>query len=514
MSDDRTECSCKHCAPDWIQEVKPLPGRDGFTPARREPPIKKESAPVKPQAFVTNPLVVVKQRSTSQDSKPPKPTPKLPPPQAIPKAPIPTSHPAVSRAPAPLPLMPNPLPPPKSREQEQDTHYGRYLYRPGELTWFNRGTAWGLSIIIKRDLFRDQRNQDRPKYLVQPLSHPFNHPETKIVSTENDLRPWLAWSAPNPTHQALGTPNFNYNTVDWKAVLEGRYGSGDAEVDGSIFAAKMIDDSFTLMEPLSNNTTTTGERTYNGIYFGGEKLWVGESIRLRPASGQDIMIIHQIVEKLKLNSTNVASASIHFVGDIYRYNTIPHIPGQEPTENPNLPLRLRQDLQYRNRVTATKRTISYWKIVGAASRIGIEQVKGRWYESSILLPILSPTFQQDIQRGDITDVGAWINGRGDANGTGGKAGTRYKDRLEALGKAVPAETRISRGSDGPAEENAFPDVGGPAQAQAQPQLQVQPGGQNQGQGQASGDGDIAEFMDLDQIEEGFTQGYGVQGAQF
>ena len=32
--------------------------------------------------------------------------------------------------------------------------------------------------------------------------------------------------------------------------------------------------------------------------------------------------------------------------------------------------------------------------------------------------------------------------------------------------------------------------------------------------QVVGDGDIAEFMDLDRMEEGFSQGYGEQGGQF
>ena len=542
-SDDRTDCSCKHCGPEWIQEVKPLPGRDGFAPVKKEvPPIKKENVATKPQNFATNPQVVMKQqqqqqqRSSSQDNKPSTAAaPKVIPPTASTAVP-PVANSALPRAPAPAPslMTPNPLPSPKSREQDQDAHYGRYIYRPGELTWFNRGTAWGLSVITKRDLFKDQRNQDRPRYLVQPLSHPFAHPATQVISPETALRPWLAGSAPGPTHQALAASNPHYNTVDWKAVIEGRYGVGDAEVDGSILAAKMIDDSFALIEPLSNNTTTTGERTYNGMFLGGEKLWVGEPIRLRPGNGQDILIIHQIIEKLKPNSTNVASATIHVFGDIYHYTTIPYTLNQEPAVNPNLPIRLRQDLDYRNRITYARlsnRTISYWKIVQAGARLGIDQIKGRWYESSILLPILHTNFQQDLSQGVITDVSSWINGRGDANSAAGKAGTRYKDRLETFGKAVPVGTKISKGLDGPAEENVFPSANAPAalmaslamskaaQAQGQGQGQGQAQGQGQVQGQAQqvqgvSDGDIAEFMDLDRMEDGFTQNYIDNGGQF
>lgn len=559
-SNQRTDCECKQCSPEWVQNVTVLPGKGGSVPKTEPAALQQEKPAVLRDSVTLHPQVVIKQRSSSQDSnklskavpklqppisKVPPPTTKGPAPapaaKAVPPAPKMASAPSkvaqqpantsVARAAAPPNISaPTPLPLAKSLEQDQDAQYGKYIYRSGELTWFNRGSAWGLSVIIKRDLFKDQRGQDRPRYLVQPLSHPYRHPSAKIISSEDDLRPWLAWSAPGPTHQALAASNLDYKSVNWKEVVEGRYGVGDAEVDGSIYAAKMIDDSFTLIDPLSNNTTTTGERSYNGIFFGGEKLWVGEPVRLRVGNGHDVLIIHQIIEKLKQNSTSINSASVFIVGDVYRYTTIPYTVGQEPAENPNLPMRLRQDLKYRNRVSiASKRTISYWKLYQAACRLGITDIKGRWYESSILLPILhgAAAFQQDVQRGEITDVGTWINGRGDANSAPGKAGTRYTDRLEAFGKAVPAGTKVSKGLDGPADENVFPAANpsgmmqpaGTMAAQPAPDLAAQSsvqgsGGQGQQQVQVQGvsDGDIEQFMDLDRIEEGFHQNY--VGGQF
>ena len=507
-SDDHTDCECKHCCPSWFDDymktLKPLPGRERVG----DPPIlkgkdkamaKQQPAAATPQRV--HPQVVIKQGPLPQDGKiPARPPPKKAAPQPATKAAAAVGHTTASRGQAPNVIMPTALPAPTSAEQELDAHVGRFIYRPGELTWFNRGTAWGLSVVTKRDLFKDQRNQDCPRYLVQPLSHPFTHPPTKIVSSEGDLRPWLAWSAPNPTHQSLIAPNLSYNTIDWKAVVEGSYGGGDAEVDGSIYAAKMIDDSFSLIEQLSNNTITTGERSYNGLYFGGEKLWVGEPIRLRVLNHQqDIMIIHQIIEKLKANSTNAASATIHVVGDVYRYTTMNYVPGQEPAENPNLPIRLRHDLNYRNRITiASKRTISYWKIIQASTRITITDIKGRWYESSVLLPIIqgAGNFHADVQRGEIGDVGVWINGRGDANGAPGKPGTRYKDRKETFGRAVPTSLEIGKSLDTPVEDSS---------AQVLPQSMVPPQGAAQAQGQhpqGVGDGDLSQFMDLDYVEQG------------
>lgn len=508
-SDDHTDCECKHCCPTWFEDyiktLKPLPGRDRVgdpLPAKGKDkvPPKQQTAPSNQQVAASHPQVIIKQRAASQDGKlPSKPPPKKVVPPSAAKAAPPVSNTPASRGPGPGVILPTSLAAPKSFEQELDAQVGRFIYRPGELTWFNRGTAWGLSIIVKRDLFKDQRNQDCPRYLVQPLSHPFAHPAAKIISSEGDLRPWLAWSAPNATHQALTAPKLHYNTIDWKAVLGGAYGPGDAEVDGSIYAAKMIDDSFSLFEQLSNNTLTTGERLYNGLYFGGEKLWVGEPIRLRVLNNQqDIMIIHQIIEKLKPNSTNAASATINVVGDVYRYTTMKYVTGQEPAENPHLPIRLRQDLYYRNRITmASKQTISYWKIVQATARITIVDIKGRWYESSVLLPIIQGTssFQADVQRGEIGDVGAWINGRGDATGAPGKPGTRYKDRKETFGKAVPSTLEIGKGLDTPVQDPT-PQAAPPhlTAAQAPPQTQVQQAPAN--------DGDMAEFMNLDYVEQG------------
>ena len=125
-------------------------------------------------------------------------------------------------------------------------------------------------------------------------------------------------------------------------------------------------------------------------------------------------------------------------------------------------------------------------------------------------------------------MGAWINGRGDANSSPGRAGTRYKDRLEAFGRAVPPGTKISKGLDGPVEENAFPAIttdppgmqstmamATQSSADLAPQSSAQAGGGGGGQVQhvqGVSDGDIEQFMNLDRMEEGFTQNY--VGGQF
>ena len=446
-SEDYGDCACKNCAGDWVHKVEPLPGRAGFVPLSRDAlQVKKEPndfemqhVQPKRETSVPGPKVVIQQKQNQQVAGVARPPSKLSTTNAITATP---KHPSSAVTSS------TPLPAFRSKEQEVDSLYRRYIYRIGELVWFNRGSAWGLALVVKRDvnkLAQQQGKNSTTRFLVQPLSHPHSHPDCKLVSSEDALRPWLAWSAPAPTHRALAGKS--YAAIDWKGVLAGHFGQGDAEVDGSILAAKQIDESFSLLSPLANNTLTTGERTYLAMFLGGEKIYVGEPVRLRINQGQDVMVIHEIIEKLKPNSTNVALATVHIVGDLYRLITVAYESSNlKHITNPLLPSRMKADLEFRNNVTSpTKQIHSYWKLLQTSVRLTIADLKGRWYESSVLLPVLrgSSAFAADIQRGDITDVGDWINGRGDANGAAGKVGVRYRERLEAIGRAIPP--RLSLG---------------------------------------------------------------------
>lgn len=495
---DPNNCACKICSPEEIQIVEKSQNA-GQGKIKAEPAMKKEDVKSKVPVVGSDPTVVIPKRIASQDGS--KPTAKASSPSVAPQVPQ-TGLPRMS--------TPTPLPPAKCFEQGLDVQYGKFLFRPGELVWFNRGSAWGLSIITKRELFKDAKQLDRPRYLVQPLSHPFGHPPLKVIAQEDLLRPWLAWSAPSPTHEPLAAGGLNYDTVDWRAVLQGRYGPGDAEVDGSIFAAKVIDESYTLLQQLDISTATAGETHWNGIYLGGEKIWVGEPIRLRIGSGQDIMILHDIVEKTRPSyPTGTGSITTYLVGDIYTFSTVMHTPGRETSANPNLPVRLRQDLNYRNQATIpTKGNISSWKLMQSLARLSLGEVKGRWYESSLLLPILRGTadFTRDLRRGEISDAGMWMNGRGDSSLGAGKIGHKKFDRRDAFGRAVPVGTQISRGLDGPPRENDFPIEAGSSthpialEEEHPPQMH-----------QGVSDGDIEEFMNLDRMEENYVQQYAENG---
>ena len=420
---------------------------------------------------------------------------------------------SASKAPAQKVLMSTPLPPPQCAEQYHDTQEKTFIFRLGELVWFERGTAFGLSIVLQRFVVRDQRNQDHARYQVQPLSHPFGHPPVVDIDHQSRLKPWLVFSAPPATNEALQAPGLTFERIDWRATIAGRFGAGDAEIDGSIFAARVIDASYTPFHTLYVSSTTPTETHYNGMYFGGEKIWLGDAVRLRegPDNVQKVMVLHAIIEA---STPRITTPIVHVVGDVYTFvtSTIPP-DGQIPT-NPRLPFRVQTDLGYRNRLSARANgQICSWKLVEVKSRLGLSDVKGRWYEASALLPILldQAQYAKAVADADIPEIGGRLNSRGTGTLSEGQQGNRKADRVETFGAAVPSTTRISRD---PQDEQPIvldPALMGPIAGPVQPQPQQA----QQPQGSHAGETDdaVEQFMNLDRMEDGSDQQYLAHGGR-
>lgn len=403
-----------------------------------------------------------------------------------------------------------PLPQPRSNDQQLDAQYGKFTYRPGEVIWFYRGAAWGLGVVTRR--YQQPQNEARG-YIVQPLSHPRFHPDLVTVVHEEQLRPWLAWSPPGCTYSVLQEQPMTYDVVDWEGLINGRYGSGDPEVDGSILAAKAVDNTYSPFDFV--RTVKLGnerdERHWNGIFIGCEKLWVGEPARLRPGSGTDVLVIVSIVER-----TRSTVAECVLVGDIYTLAPFKSNQQEGPNDR-NIPLRMRQDLHWRNTITSRARgSRAYWKLLQSKATLEIGQIKGRWYESSIMMPILmqQQRMQTMIAQGDVGDTGQWMNARGDSNPANPLSnGVKRNDRRSAFGKAVPAAMRIVDGTDPPLttpqpqQQQNEQDRGQqqrqlPAQSQQQSSMPLDSASFDTGQGA------IEEFMNLDGMENDGLQGIG------
>lgn len=507
-SGDPDNCACKICSPEDVDT-------GSSRVAKAEKPAKQEVKPEPEPKTVPASSSATRPQPVAQES----PRPAVPAPQ---QAQQPQQR-------------PSPMPPAKTIDQ-QDDRRGNFMYRPGEVVWFSRVQAWGLGVVMRR--WKSSAGQ--VSYTVQPLTYPHGPSVAVTKTSEFDMRPWLAWSVPAFTYPGLNNTAEppRYEALDWNALRSGAFGTGgDMEVDASILAAKSIDSTYT---PFGQSRVVeaepgVSETHFDGLYLGGEKLWVGEPVRLAIGSGTDIMVVQSVVERRKTAAMTgqVLQQSMHFVGDIYSLVNVQHDDPNVPTPaapsmNSQLPERLTRDLGFRNaRSIHVKRVASYWKLMRGQARIDLDAVKGRWYEASTLLPILQgqAAFDGMAAKGDIQEASLWMNSRGDCQNANRapnlpkirSQNIKKPSRRDALGHALPAGAEIQ---DTPTQQqqqqqslpaNVDPSLNDSTGNQAiniDPRFET---AQNIGQG----DTDLDHFMNMDHAEmPGFGQNYGNQSQDF
>lgn len=504
-SGDPDNCSCKICCPDDLEAA--IPGAK----IKAERPVKQEADTIT-VASAPRPLI-------SQTTK-------------IKQEPSLSSK---SRSPSLQAPTPTPLPKSRTADQALDRQYHSFMYRSGELVWFQRGQAWALGIILRRWL-SPTGQASHYSYSVQPLSYPRHQQEPVVKTDHREFRPWLAWSVPRFTYDALNHLQMppQYETADWRGLNERRYGEGNLEVDASIMAAKAIDSTYTPFGRVKTLEPEPGvvETHYNGIYLGAEKVWVGDPVRMVPGINTDIMMLHSVIERRR-SAYPSHPPQIDLIGDVYTLSSVQH---RSSDKNPNIaagsgtlaspyfPNRMLEDLRERNnRSIAVRGFASYWRLIAAQSRLGLDDVKGRWYEASLLIPILQPAaYEQSAARGEVHEASLHMNARGDCVNANRpptlprlpKVNVRKETRKDALGQAVPPSVEIQDGVDAPTAESIDPALDseglsmqiGPCFDSAADAVKAQAG-----DGQAS---DLDEFMNLDGADiPGFGQEYATQTSQ-
>ncbi|TKA68851.1 hypothetical protein B0A49_08081 [Cryomyces minteri] len=415
---DPNDCSCKICYPE--DEEKALLARQHQL--KQENAVEKDGTPSTMTATAGKPDMGTPRPSSSSALQ---------------------SHAGTAQA-----MVPPNLPLPRTVDQDVDAQWDVFLFRPGEVVWYNRGPAWGLGVVAQRYNRRGTQQQATRYYIVQPFSHPFYHPDLVTIDTEQNLRSWLAWSAPDFMNEGLKNSKVTFDTADWQGIFEKKYGMGDAQVDGSILAAKAIDDTYTCFDLLGTSAIQSGTKEFHwaGLFLGAEKIWIGEAVRLRHGSGTDIMVVNDIVE----NAHAGTQPTLHIVGSVYGMATIVHGTQALP-DNSRLPVRVQRDMHFRNSITVPANgTSSYWKLQMPFARFSINDIKGRWYETSLISPILvQASFAESVRHGEVKEAGVFMNSRGDCNGEAHHSDVRKSNRKAALGRAVPSTLKIVDGIEPP-----------------------------------------------------------------
>lgn len=339
-------------------------------------------------------------------------------------------------------------------------------------------------------------------YVVQPLSHPFHNVPQVTLTSDDLLRPWLKWSAPHLMSAGLRQiPNLTYDTTDWRAVLNGAYGSAnDAEVDASILAARAIDMTYTLIKPIkfSNPEPSIREHRFGGLFLGGEKIWLGDPVRHKFGDAREVLVVKEIIERAQATAgAQQRQIAVLLVGDLFQLCSVAN-PQQDVSPSVGLPQRMLKDVETRNSVTGRK---VFWKLIQTRYVCPIQAIRGRWYEASVLGQRLEPNvWNAGVASGDIAEaVNRW-NGRGDAQHDEARKAMLIpkSDRIEALGKAVPQGTTIFEGANQPPNQELARMLGSSHEGQSDPEPVA-----------------MADFMDMDKMDGGDLHGYqGGFGGQY
>ena len=501
---DPENCECKFCATDEQQKAfsEILKWQEQKLGIKVGPSGVKQSA--KPPAVPQTKDRPPESRQTSISSQiaveVPKRTPSLPA-----KSPSLTSQSLAPTAQLASPTIATPTPPVQLTNPEQilDAQPNRFIFRPGEVVWYQRGNdrggAVGLAVVTGREILRNVERHSRAAYNVQPLSHPFSHPSIVFIKDEQFLKPWLAFSPPENFHKSLRPIHVAYDQIPWQQLLDGIYGEGDTESDGSIFAAKTVDASYTPFDPLP--PTSQDSTKYNGIFLGGEKIWRGEALRLKHGDGKDIMILSSILETTPATPPQTQqqppgqkpTPDLFFIGDIYTYRSNPQ-PSKQMPRNTYLPARVQQDLEFRNAASMSLGKGShYWKFIKPLARLSAAEIKGRWYESRSMIPILHSTevLANAVREGAVDDIGDSLNSHGDSSAIVAPAERRRGTREEAFGGAVPGGTVFGGGLSGMGMGTG--GVGGGQKQARSPKVQQQGLGMGKQGGQGQEDTEMRDY---------------------
>lgn len=235
--------------------------------------------------------------------------------------------------------------------------------------------------------------------------------------------------------------------IDWHQI-QSQYAGDDRQkqeivgLEGSKMAVVEIDKSFSTFNAFPMNPGDPTKQSFGGLFLGAERISVNEAVRIRLAPNEvNPTWIKGLPIVMVLREIYVTTEGLHFFGDIYR---LEETASQQPLPNHGqLPLTMVREQQFRNEVRKRAGTQFHWVPIQLNQHKSESVIRGRFYETSKLMPILDPArYQAALSRSLVEDVQAYLNNRLDS--VGPYMGRR-KNRLETLSTAVPSGFFLSLG---------------------------------------------------------------------
>ncbi|OAA68957.1 Transcription-silencing protein Clr2 [Cordyceps fumosorosea ARSEF 2679] len=308
------------------------------------------------------------------------------------------------------------------------------LFRVGEQVWFQNGNTWRLGIIASQNL------QQPGVHELLPLGSAMI-PQQSVAKKDKDMRPFQAFSVPPVAIKDLNDKIFD--EVLWADKFR-EFGADPSKrdlllLDASKMAASKVDWSNSLWSATSEDVQAK-TITYYGCFLGAERMEVGDCLRVRNLPVELSIVSEDLVVmglRVIYTSGDLPGA-VFFRGTLYQRAD----PGADPStlvSVEQLPVALRDESRWRSQ--AQPGAFYGWVVVGEGVRLKEKSIRGRFYPTHRVMPILNPAaFEAAVARRQIEDQHPYLNSRMD--GAGRYIG-RKLNRLETLGSSVPVGVRLN-----------------------------------------------------------------------
>ncbi|KAI1265625.1 hypothetical protein F5Y18DRAFT_41288 [Xylariaceae sp. FL1019] len=315
------------------------------------------------------------------------------------------------------------------------------LFRVGEAVWFKNNNSWRVGMIV--DVSQGLS--------IIPFGHPL-YPTQEVIKTEADVRPFLAFSIPkiaDALAEVKGRPLAQINWHDLQQRFHIALDPSRAEalaIEATKLAATRVDQCYSTFN--RKRDTSPEFELFGGIFLGAEKICAGEPVRIKvPREQQDPSWDTSLPVVLAVQNIRVSkdqSRALTFEGAVWR---LQHALLAQPAQQYQVPLptAMLREKEFRDGVLQSRGWRVDWVVANPSIVLAESAIRGRFYETQRLTPILNPAkYQEMIQQQHVEDIQTLLNNHGDSNGP--QVG-RVQSRALAVAGAVPTGTLSSLGAD-------------------------------------------------------------------
>ncbi|KAJ2976474.1 hypothetical protein NUW58_g8077 [Xylaria curta] len=304
------------------------------------------------------------------------------------------------------------------------------LFRPGEVVWYKNNNSWRVGMILTSSVTLS----------IIPFGHPL-YPTQEVIKEEADIRPFLAFSIPQITNGLQEFKGHALAQIDWQALQE-RFGTHtDASrreglaIEATKLAATRVDQCYSTFNPFGEPGQNYD--VFGGVFLGAEKICVGEAVRIKLLREQQDQVAEKgmpMVMVVKRILITGESGALMFEGSLWKLQHATLTQQSQTPNQPPLPAALIGEKEFRDNILRERGWRVEWVLINQNMSVNETAIRGRFYETRRLTPILNPAkFQEMLHNRHVDDIQTLLNNRADSNGP--PVG-RVLNRAQAVAGAV------------------------------------------------------------------------------